>query len=263
MQTDVVTAPTVTKTITTEALKRRQATVSPTLTPAYASVCSDVAKYVSACSCVYGLTPTVVTVAAPLTTVGASTTVVSSTATARTTVATEVSTSTSVLVVTTTDATSTVTPTATVTADGNTAPRYRLRVSGGPFDGLWVKTVEIATDFNRPLLDASQAAADLFTYDPTGGYVRSVSLGGRFWHASNTGGGSSIWYDPFFADSSSPVTCQLDSSLRLQNCYVGQPTVSLLIYCPPSLGSPWLGIIPQGESRGCTNLGGVFQLVAA
>ena len=256
LQTNVVTGPTVTTTITTNrnvgGPVRRQATVSPTRTPAYASACSDVARYVSACSCVYGLTPTVVTVATPVTTVGASTTVVSSTATALTVVNTDTSTVTVLRTVTTTDSTSTVTPpVATATVEG-TGQRFRLRVTGGPFDGQWVTTRTLTGGSQRPILTATEALADLFTYDPGSGNIRSESVG-QIWYVSGSGGGSAIWYGeviPGFA----PVQCNLDSQLRLQNCRV--PYATLLIYCTDD----WLGIIPEGQSRGCANLGGVFQM---
>lgn len=50
-----------------KALEARQATVSPTNIPAYASACSGAVRYSSACSCI-GITATTTTVAAPSTT---------------------------------------------------------------------------------------------------------------------------------------------------------------------------------------------------
>jgi len=63
-----------------DVIEVRQVTVSPTAIPAYASACTNDAKYSSACSCI-GVTQYTITAAAPLTTTTTSVTITTSTTT--------------------------------------------------------------------------------------------------------------------------------------------------------------------------------------
>lgn len=97
-----------------QAVPKRQATAVPSVIPSYASACSGMVRYSSACSCL-GVRPTTITVATPVTTTTITVSVTPTTSTLLTTVQT-VSTTSTETTLTTSTTTTTTSSVATVTA---------------------------------------------------------------------------------------------------------------------------------------------------
>ncbi|KAK6541459.1 hypothetical protein TWF694_007269 [Orbilia ellipsospora] len=144
-------------------IKKRQQTVQPSAIPAYASACSGVARYTSACNCI-GVSATTITVAAPSTTITLSTTV-----TEFSTVSPTLDTTTLITTDQTVTSTQTVaTSTQTVVGATETWTSFYIRVKAGSKAGQYIygttEPVSPGLDayYQRYTSDVSQATKFIF-----------------------------------------------------------------------------------------------------
>ncbi|EWC46696.1 hypothetical protein DRE_04183 [Drechslerella stenobrocha 248] len=169
---------------TTETKKKRDVTVTPTVTPTYATACSGVDAYISACLCI-GATGTAITVAAPTT----------------------VTTSTIV------DSTTTITDfTGTVTA---TALRLRFTDAVSSFSGAYVASKTISgQSFIVPTTVPASAALVVLQPDQSVTYGDKLLVGKQ--STITTDAKYLVFIEPATFDPSihSAVTCQIAADYK-------------------------------------------------